>query len=71
MRVVPNVQCIFASDGQEGIDLAIKIVPDLIISDLMMPVKTGFELVKEEEMEPLITLRPKHGMNMRVTPLAK
>lgn len=42
----------FASDGQEGIDLAIKLVPDLIISDLMMPIKSGFQLVKEIKNDP-------------------
>lgn len=35
-----------AYNGQEGIDKAIKLVPDLIISDIMMPLVDGFELVK-------------------------
>ncbi|WP_396601339.1 response regulator [Algibacter sp. R77976] len=37
---------ITAENGQIGIDLAIKHVPDIIISDIMMPVKDGVELTK-------------------------
>ncbi len=32
-----------AKNGQEGIDLALKHIPDIIISDIMMPVKNGIE----------------------------
>lgn len=42
---------IFASNGKEGIHLAAKYVPDLIVCDVMMPVMDGLEccrMLKEE-----------------------
>ena len=39
-------QIIHAADGQIGIDRAIETIPDIIISDVMMPNKDGFELVQ-------------------------
>jgi len=35
-----------ARTGQEGIDLALTQIPDIIISDVMMPEKTGYELLE-------------------------
>lgn len=35
-----------AKNGQEGWDLAIKIIPDIIISDILMPDVDGYELCK-------------------------
>lgn len=35
---------IFAYNGNDGIEKAIKYIPDIIISDIMMPQKTGIEL---------------------------
>ena len=39
-----------ASDGQEGYDIAVAEVPDIVLSDVMMPKKDGFELCKELKM---------------------
>ncbi|MDE5877863.1 MAG: substrate-binding domain-containing protein [Muribaculaceae bacterium] len=37
---------IYAADGQQGVKMAVKYVPDLIICDLMMPVMDGLECVR-------------------------
>lgn len=43
---------LMATNGQEGVDMATKEMPDLIISDVMMPVKDGFECCREVKENP-------------------
>jgi ligand-binding sensor domain-containing protein/signal transduction histidine kinase/DNA-binding response OmpR family regulator len=38
--------CIVADNGGQGIMMAIELIPDLIITDLMMPRRNGFELAR-------------------------
>ena len=38
---------LFAQDGSEGVSKAIKYIPDIIISDVMMPIKNGIDLCLE------------------------
>lgn len=45
--LVEEYQIIVASNGQQGFDMASAIFPDLVISDVMMPVMNGFELCKK------------------------
>jgi signal transduction histidine kinase/DNA-binding response OmpR family regulator len=62
-----DYKIIHAQNGQEGIDLAIQHIPDIIISDIMMPIKNGIELcntLKTDERTshiPIILLTAKAG----------
>ena len=42
-----NYQVISAQDGQKGLDKIRAEVPDLILLDIVMPKKGGFEVMKE------------------------
>lgn len=66
---------ITASDGEEGTNLAIARVPDIIISDIMMPKKDGLEVCRALKGDfrtnhiPIILLTAKTDVDSRVSGL--
>lgn len=47
-----------AINGEEGVQMALKHLPDLIISDIMMPIKDGFACCREIRATPAIAHIP-------------
>lgn len=68
---------IFAYNGQAGIEQALERTPDLIISDVMMPEKTGFELtdtLKKDERTshiPIVLLTAKADIESKLAGLRR
>ena len=65
-------QILYAKNGQLGIDKAIENIPDLIISDVMMPEKSGYDLVqilKHDEITshiPIVLLTAKADIESKL-----
>ncbi len=57
-RLKNEYNLLFARDGEEGIRIARAEDPDLIISDIMMPVKDGYQLCRELKNDPRTSMTP-------------
>ncbi|WP_342748920.1 hybrid sensor histidine kinase/response regulator transcription factor [Spirosoma oryzae] len=75
--VQADYNVLWAPNGQAGIDLALEKIPDLIISDVMMPRKDGFELcatLKSDERTshiPIVLLTARAATDDRLTGLRR
>ncbi len=75
LTLEPKFRVFDAIDGESGIEKALEIIPDVVICDVMMPGKDGFEvtkfLKKQEKTShvPIILLTAKAGLENRITGL--
>ncbi len=67
-----NYRVVSAVNGQEGVELATQQIPDLVVTDVMMPVMNGYEVcrfLKNDERTshvPVIMLTAKVGFESRI-----
>jgi signal transduction histidine kinase/DNA-binding response OmpR family regulator len=72
LLLVQDYHLRFAADGQAGIDQALEHIPDLIITDVMMPEKNGYQVCQELKQDertshiPIIMLTAKADMTSKI-----
>lgn len=66
-----------AVNGAEGIQMALELIPDLVISDLVMPLKNGFEVAEALKKHPscshipIILLTAKSALDAKMEGLSR
>lgn len=63
-----NYKVIAAKDGKEGLEMAQKRKPDLIVSDIMMPEMDGYEVFSALQKDPLTAIIPFIFLTARTDP---
>ncbi len=72
LTLEPNYRVFESVDGETGIEKATELIPDIIVSDIMMPGIDGFELAKTLKKQektshvPIILLTAKAGVENRI-----
>ena len=56
--LLENYDVVTAVDGEQGLDLARKVLPDLILCDVMMPKLSGFEVLSSLRQDPQLATIP-------------
>lgn len=69
---LPDYRLAVGKDGKEGFDIATELVPDLVITDVMMPLVDGFEMCRQLRKDertshiPIIMLTAKAGIESKL-----